>query len=354
MLMRPNGRLHPVGIAYIQRVLGSPLDGEDIERIFDPDSDLPSEETSLRLQWREAVVAADVRETMRVRPARLDSAGDISFSGTPRRNLFANTDGPRFALVNWTLQSVLTFLAQARAIAVTEDTFQIDGTDIRDWTVARFFAHALRENHDPDFAESYAKTHVHYVSRRFTDPLRMVQPHLIAPGPLRSAPMTLEQFWGLAGTRVSRDREYRNRRARLDEATARRYARGLPRVEPQIIIGTQDWFNFLFGPGSFVGDLANPELKSALEDPRSRCDQLVTSTAIKAIARKQLDVVQILVHRQRIEVLDATMRPHDRWHNFKTEFYAAVVRAVVRNIVGPAWTVTAMDFKSQYLMSPLA
>jgi hypothetical protein len=339
MLMADNGTLTAEGIEFIRRTQRVRLDDDEIQRIFNPSFALSGQHDGLRNTWREHVVAEEVRLHLGVRPARLD-AGTIVFSGRPTAGLFANADHSRILISNRRLSTIFEWLGGITVVGVPQSAFQrgTPASDLRTWSVAEFLAFTLRGGNDRELARAYESTHVHYLTQRFTDPLQMIPAEDIDNGGLRRTTMTLDQFWGLGD-------------AELEDRFARSLMGRLPAVTRQVRTGAREWFGFLF-PG-FVGELRSDALYRGLRSATGTCRGLGTADGAKLVGDKQPDLVQILVPERRIEVLDASLRVLTKWHNFKTSFYASVLRSVMNGMPAPAWAVMAMDFRDQRYISPL-
>ena len=54
---------------------------------------------------------------------------------------------------------------------------------------------------------------------------------------------------------------------------------------------------------------------------------------------KRPDLVEVFPKTKEVVVTDITKIPVNKWHNFKTQFYAEVIK----EIFGSGWTVRAVD-----------
>ncbi|HET8645576.1 MAG TPA: hypothetical protein VFO85_08825, partial [Vicinamibacteria bacterium] len=121
--------------------------------------------------------------------------------------------------------------------------------------------------------------------------------------------------------------------------------------------GPWTWFNFLFksephGEGAFSGQAFVAAETAAVRpcvDRSGTCNGPLEDeeapaasgqTTVKALRSKRPDLVQIFAAERRIEVLDPSFRWHEAWHNFKTQFYCAVLR-----LAFPGWQVAGLDYR---------
>lgn len=348
-----DGELEPAAFDLL-RSRGVRLSEAEIRRVFDP-SNLHNEYHRRReerqeqaqwrrwqAQWREWIVDAMVRENLGgAVPARIDRSGNIVFTGTPTDGFFATQDHTRMTFVNRQLGTIMDTLLALNAVPLATEHFQLEagsGGNVRDWSVVRFLAFACRLGNDPRLIEAYTRTHVSYLTAKYSDPFKMVQDSDIESCGLARQQMSFRQFWGLSDLRQPAN--FRNS-----------LRRGLWVPEP-VLIGAREWFRFLCVPSAWIGDPASSDrrLLGCLSNRRDGCRQALPGVAM--LANKQPDIVTVKLDEEEVEVIDATLRIGTRWHTFKTAMYASVLQAIFSK-TGSRWVVTSLDFRDRRTMNSL-
>jgi pimeloyl-ACP methyl ester carboxylesterase len=281
----------------------------------------------LQSRWLELLIAEDI---LRYFDARRVGPG----TGHAGMYTASTAHGAAIILVGLTLSQVVGHLVDAAVIALADLPGGADDR-VDGWSVIRYLAGALRAGTpgDEDLKQSWFNCHQWYLGCEKDDPMHMLSARDIAgrccDRHREVATFTLDQFRGLAAS---------YRAPGFGEEAEMR-----PRLH------AREWYRFLFrldGTGqAFVADEHFRIIACALS---SQPCALTPGAGIKRVGDKRIDIVQIVPDRHYIEVLDATYRFDQAWHNFKTEFYASFFRSIFANVAGD-WRVDGLDYRSSLM-----
>lgn len=283
--------------------------------------------TGLQSRWLELLISEDI---LRYFDARRVGPG----TGHAGMYTASTAHGAALILVGLTLSQVVGHLVDAAVIAL-EDLPGGAADPLDGWSVIRHLAGALRgaSPGDEELKQAWFNCHQWYLGCETDDPMHMLSTRDIAARccarQREVATFTLDQFRELAAS--CRTPGFG------DEAAMR------------ACLHAREWYRFLFRlDGAGQGFVADEHFRISACALSSGPCTLAAGGGIKRVGDKRIDIVQIVPDRQYIEVLDATYRFDQAWHNFKTEFYASFFRSIFVNVAGN-WRVDGLDYRSSHM-----
>lgn len=359
LLMNDHGELTDAGVEWIQQndaEHGSTRNEDEIKEIFNPNTNFYRSEFSdaqtrqrerLRNRWRENIILAEAIGFLEAEPRRITSGGDLVSNGRPTEGIFVNSGNSAIVFANRTFITIFADILRVNAIPVTEQNFILDvqrNNDLRNWSMVRYLVYTLRTGNSesqPDnlLKRAYLDAHLHYLSARLQDPLRLLTIEDVAQARAHARPAGFDiRDFQRIGSRTGQDSSVPNHALAVA------------------------WFKFLFttydtssdrrdGNGFIANEyqLRNDVVQHVFRDRRSTGDEADFVENIKLVKNKKPDIIQIFPARKHIDVIDATFRFDWPWHNFKTELYCSVLRTIFNNGAEEAedqWTVSGFDYKA--------